>query len=87
LTNEKGSYIAGPFRRNVINCSLKVFQKGRVLKKLFGRLVSETEGQDLIEYALLATVIALGVTAAMLFLRDQLQTEFSNIGSSISAAS
>ena len=57
------------------------------MKMLLKKLVAETEGQDLIEYALLASVIALGVTAAMMFLRDQLQTEFSNIGSSITAGS
>ena len=47
----------------------------------------DRKGQDLIEYALLASVIALGVTAAMMFLRDQLNTEFSNIGNSITAGS
>ena len=57
------------------------------MKKLFKAFVWETEGQDLIEYALLASVIALGVTAAMMFLRDQLNTEFSNIGNSITAGS
>jgi Flp pilus assembly pilin Flp len=54
---------------------------------LFKKFVQETEGQDLIEYALLASVIALGVTAAMMFLRNQLNTEFSNIGNSITAGS
>ncbi len=57
------------------------------MKKLFARFVRETEGQDLIEYALLASVIALGVTAAMMYLRNQLNTEFSNIGNSITAGS
>jgi Flp pilus assembly pilin Flp len=57
------------------------------MKTLFKRFVRETEGQDLIEYALLASVIALGVTAAMIFLRSQLNTEFSNIGNSITAGS
>lgn len=57
------------------------------MKKLFKKFVAETEGQDLIEYALLASVIALGVTAAMMYLRDQLNTEFSNIGNSITAGS
>jgi Flp pilus assembly pilin Flp len=57
------------------------------VKKLLKRFTSETQGQDLIEYALLASVIALGVTAAMMFLRDQLNTEFSNIGNSITAGS
>jgi|SwirhirootsSR1_FD_contig_41_1106103_length_574_multi_1_in_0_out_0_1 Flp pilus assembly pilin Flp len=62
-------------------------RKEQGMKKLFTKFVSETDGQDLIEYALLASVIALGVTAAMMFVRDQLNTEFSNIGNSITAGS
>ena len=57
------------------------------MNKMLKKFVAETEGQDLIEYALLASVIALGVTAAMMFLRNQLNTEFSNIGNSITAGS
>jgi Flp pilus assembly pilin Flp len=57
------------------------------VKRAVSRFITETQGQDLIEYALLASVIALGVTAAMMFLRDQLNTEFSNIGNSITAGS
>ena len=57
------------------------------MKTMLKKFVQETQGQDLIEYALLASVIALGVTAAMLFLRDQLNSEFSSIGSSITAGS
>ena len=57
------------------------------MKTLLKKLVRDTEGQDLIEYALLASVIALGVTAAMLYLRDQLNSEFSSIGNSITAGS
>ena len=57
------------------------------MKSLLKKFLSDTAGQDLIEYALLASVIALGVTAAMLFLRDQLNSEFSSIGNSITAGS
>jgi Flp pilus assembly pilin Flp len=57
------------------------------LGTLFARFVHDSHGQDLIEYALLAATIALGVTAAMMYLRDQLNTEFSNIGNSITAGS
>jgi len=57
------------------------------MKTLFKKFVRETEVQDLIEYALPASVIALDVTAAMIFLRSQLNTEFSNIGNSITAGS
>jgi len=47
------------------------------------RFVRETEGQDLIEYALLAATISLGVTAAMMLVREQLNSKFSSIGNSI----
>ncbi len=57
------------------------------MKKLFTRLVRETEGQDLIEYALLAATIALGVTVAMQGVRTALQTQFTAIGTSITSAS
>ena len=57
------------------------------MRNLLVRFIHEDEGQDLIEYALLASVIALGVTTAMLFLRDQLNSEFSSIGNSITAGS
>ena len=57
------------------------------MKTLLKKFVRDAEGQDLIEYALLASVIALGVTSAMLFLKEQLNSEFSSIGSSITAGS
>ena len=57
------------------------------MKSLLKTFLSDTAGQDLIEYALLASVIALGVTGAMLFLRDQLNSEFSSIANSITAGS
>jgi Flp pilus assembly pilin Flp len=57
------------------------------MKALLSKFVRESDGQDLIEYALLASVIALGVTAAMLYLRDQLNSEFSTIGNSVMAGS
>ena len=54
-----------------------------VMKKLFSRLVRETEGQDLIEYALLAATIALGVTTAMGLVRGALQNQFNSISTSV----
>ena len=57
------------------------------MKTLLQKFVADTDGQDLIEYALLASVIALGVTSAMIFLKEQLNSEFSSIGSSITAGS
>jgi Flp pilus assembly pilin Flp len=55
------------------------------MKKFVSQFVVETEGQDLIEYALLAATIALGVVLAMQGLRDAISTEFSNIGTSLSS--
>lgn len=57
------------------------------MKALLQKFVKETEGQDLIEYALLASVIALGVTAGMIYIKNQLNTEFSSIATSITSSS
>ena len=53
------------------------------MKSLFARFIRETEGQDLIEYALLAATIALGVTTAMGLVRGALQNQFNTIATSI----
>jgi pilus assembly protein Flp/PilA len=58
-----------------------------MMKHLFVRFVRETQGQDLIEYALLAATIGLGALAGMRAVRDAVNTEFSSIGASITGAS
>jgi Flp pilus assembly pilin Flp len=40
-------------------------------------------GQGLVEYALIISVIAITVILAMIFLRGQLQNQFSNIGNNL----
>ena len=55
------------------------------MKMFVRRFVREEGGQDLIEYALLAAVIALGVTAAMTYVKEQINTEFSGIGNSLTS--
>jgi len=57
------------------------------MKKLLTSFVRDTEGQDLIEYALLAATIGLGALVGMRAVRDALNSEFSSIGSSITTAS
>jgi pilus assembly protein Flp/PilA len=57
------------------------------MKNLVRRFVHETEGQDLIEYALLAAVIALGVILAMNGVREALNTQYNNISSTIATGS
>ena len=57
------------------------------MKNLIKRFVKETEGQDLIEYALLAALIGLATTVAMTALSGSISTEFGKIGTSVSTAS
>ncbi len=53
--------------------------------KLFNLLHDES-GQDLIEYALVAAIIALGATAAMGVLATNISTAFSTVGSKLTAS-
>jgi Flp pilus assembly pilin Flp len=57
------------------------------MMKILRRFFLETEGQDLIEYALLAATISIGALAGMRAIRDAVNTEFSSIGASITGAS
>lgn len=43
----------------------------------------EEEGQGLVEYALIISVIAIAVIVAMVFLKDQIGNMFSNIGNNL----
>ena len=49
------------------------------MKNLFIRFVGEEEGQDLIEYSLLAAIIAVGSIVAMGLVSDELDTTFGDI--------
>jgi Flp pilus assembly pilin Flp len=53
------------------------------MKKLIASFVADSDGQDLIEYALLAATISLGALAGMRLVRNAVNSEFSNIGTSI----
>ena len=57
------------------------------MKKLIKRFVSETEGQDLIEYALLAAFLGIATTASMTALSASFSTEFANVDATFVAAS
>jgi pilus assembly protein Flp/PilA len=46
-------------------------------------LNEETEGQGLVEYALIIAFIAVVVIVAMVFLRTQITTLFSKVGNSL----
>ena len=57
------------------------------MKKFVLRLLNDTEGQDLIEYALLAALIALAAITAMQNLGTAINTKFGNVSTSLTGAS
>lgn len=57
------------------------------MKNLVMRLVKENEGQDLIEYALLAALIALAAVVAMQQLGTAINNKFTSVSSSLTSAS
>jgi Flp pilus assembly pilin Flp len=54
------------------------------MKSLIVRFVREDAGQDLIEYAMLATLIALVAGAAAALLGTNLSTWYDNMGTAVS---
>jgi pilus assembly protein Flp/PilA len=56
------------------------------LKRILSGLLSDESGQDLIEYALVAAIIALGATAAMTTLATTISSAFGTVGSKLSSA-
>ncbi len=56
------------------------------MTRLMGRFWKETEGQDLIEYALMAGFVALAAAALMPSVTSSISTIFSKIESLLSAA-
>lgn len=53
------------------------------MKQFATGILQDESGQDLIEYALLAAVIALGSVAAMSLLATRISTAFANIGTKL----
>jgi Flp pilus assembly pilin Flp len=53
---------------------------------LFADLLRDERAQDLVEYALVAALIALGATAAMSSLSTSISTAFSTVGSKLTAS-
>lgn len=56
------------------------------MKNFVVRLVREDEGQDLIEYALLAAFIALAATAVMILLGKEIAALFQRVVDKLTAA-
>ncbi len=53
------------------------------MKNLFRRLWREEEGQDLVEYALLVVLVALGAVVAMQSLASAISDAFSNASANL----
>ncbi len=56
------------------------------MKELFRDLLRDDSGQDLIEYALVAAVLALAAVAGMTALASNISNAFSAVGSKLSSA-
>jgi pilus assembly protein Flp/PilA len=56
------------------------------LKRVISGLLSDESGQDLIEYALVAALIALGATAAMTTLATTIGTALTGVGTKLTNA-
>lgn len=54
--------------------------------KVLSGLIHDESGQDLIEYALVAAIIALGATAAMTTLAGSITAAFTKVGTSLTNA-
>lgn len=55
-------------------------------KELLIRLVKEESGQDLIEYALIAALLALGAVTGMKTLASNIGNAFNTVGNNLSNA-
>jgi len=55
-------------------------------KQLVNNLISDESGQDLIEYALVASLIALGAVAAMTNIKTSINSAFTSISTSLTSA-
>lgn len=53
------------------------------MKQLVKKFMNEESGQDLIEYALIAALIALAAVTAMKTLANNIGSEFNTVGSSV----
>ena len=54
--------------------------------KLFAELLKDEQGQDLIEYALVAGLIGVGAVISMSTLTTKIRTAFNNVGNQLTNA-
>jgi pilus assembly protein Flp/PilA len=56
------------------------------MKQLISNLMNDESGQDLIEYALVAALVALGAIAVLKTVAGNITTVFTNIGTTLTSA-
>jgi pilus assembly protein Flp/PilA len=69
-------------KRRTMMTNLKLWINCR---RFLSGLISDESGQDLIEYALVAAIIALGATAAMTTVATDIKALFTKIGTTLSS--
>ena len=55
-------------------------------KNVASRIIADEEGQDLIEYALIAALLAIGAVASLRILQGYISQAFDTIGSNLQSA-
>jgi pilus assembly protein Flp/PilA len=81
LWNRPGQ--SGDTKSHAARDRVSEFETENMMKLLFKNLMNDESGQDLIEYALIAALIALGAIVAMGSLSNKISNEFNSIGSSL----
>ena len=66
------------------NLYLKLYVKSQELKSIAQDLMNREEGQDLVEYALVVALIALGAIIGMKALATGINTAFDSISTTLS---
>ena len=66
------------------NLYLKLYVKSQELKGIVQDLMNHEEGQDLVEYALVVALIALGAIAGMSALAGGINSAFDHISTTLS---
>ena len=56
------------------------------MRQFFARLANDDSGQDLIEYALLAAIVALSASALLRNMKNTIGTVFTGIGNALTSA-
>jgi pilus assembly protein Flp/PilA len=60
--------------------ALRIIEENRIMKQLLTKFMNEESGQDLIEYALIAALIALVAITGLNGLATKINSEFTAIG-------